>query len=258
MTSRSFPTSVPSNVLLNSHKKFSYTGRELEAMSWAVNYHRWILRIFRPYLGQHIVEVGAGFGSFAELVLSEHKFQTLSLVEPSEELYDRLTTRMRELETMKVDLYQGSFLEVAPLIKSQKVVDSVIYINVLEHIAEDQRELEAVSEILPEGGHVFLFVPALRWLYGTFDRQVGHIRRYTKTELDEKLRRAGFRVLQSDYFDFPGIASWWIKYRLMKSQTMERGAVRFYDRFIVPVVSRIESIIPPPIGKNIIAVAQKR
>jgi SAM-dependent methyltransferase len=249
---------MPTNIPLKTHQKFSYTGRELEAMSWAINYHRWILRIFMPYLGQHIVEVGAGLGSFSELVLSEHKFQTLSLVEPSEELYEELKTRMREPGTnIKVDLYHANFLEAAPLIKSQKVIDSVIYINVLEHIAEDERELDAVRETLTDGGYILLFVPALRWLYGTIDRQVGHFRRYTKTELNGKLRRAGFRIVRSNYFDFPGMALWWLKYRLMKSDTVEPGAVRLYDRLIVPALSRIESIAPPPIGKNVIVVAQK-
>lgn len=252
------PTSGRSNIPLNTQRKFRYTGRDLEAMSWAINYHRWILTIFLPYLGQHIVEVGAGVGSFSELILSEHKFQTLSLVEPSEDLYEQLKTRMRESgANIKVDLFHGNFLEAAPLIKSQKVIDSVIYINVLEHIAEDERELDLVKDILSPGGHVLLFVPALRWLYGTYDQQLGHFRRYAKTELEEKLRRAGFRIIRSSYFDFPGIVPWWVKYRLLKSLTLESGAVKFYDQFIVPVVRRIESLAPPPIGKNIIVVAQK-
>ena len=243
---------------MKTQKNFRYTGRELEAMSWAINYHRWILTVFMPYLGQNIVEVGAGVGSFSELLLSEHNFQTLSLIEPSEELYEGLTNHMRELGTnTKVDLYHGSFLDAAPLIKSQRAVDSVIYINVLEHIAEDERELEVIRDTLSQGGHVFVFVPALRWLYGTFDEQVGHVRRYTKTELEEKLKRGGFRIVRASYFDFAGIAPWWVKYRLLKSSRMERGAVRFYDQFIVPVVRRIESLAPPPIGKNVIVIAQK-
>lgn len=259
MTSRELPTSVPSNVPLNSHKNFSYTGRELEAMSWAINYHRWILEIFRPYLGQHIVEVGAGFGSFSELILSEHDFQTLSLVEPSQNMYEHLSDHVRKSYLGKnVETYHGTFIEAAPIIRSQKTVDSILYVNVLEHIADDQRELEAVRETLSNSGHVFLFVPALSWLYGPFDRRVGHIRRYTKSEVEDKLLRTGFKIVRSAYFDFPGIVSWWFKYRVMKSATMENGAVKFYDRFIIPPVRWIETRIPPPIGKNVLAIAQKR
>lgn len=259
MTNRGPSTGGPTDNTLTTNEIFAYPGRELEAMSWATNYHRWILRIFLPYLGQHIVEVGAGFGSFSELILSEHRFQRLSLVEPSQELYERLNARMEELRpNMKVHLYHGRFLEVAPLIKVEQLVDSIIYINVLEHVADDEKELDAVGATLSEGGYIFVFVPALPWLYGAFDEQVGHLRRYMKTEIDEKLQRAGFRIIRSTYFDFPGIVPWWFKYCLMKSQTMERGAVRFYDQFIVPIVRRIESIAPPPIGKNVIVVAQKQ
>ena len=87
---------------------------------------------------------------------------------------------------------------------------------------------------------------------------MGHLRRYTKGELERKLTRAGFQTIVSTYFDLVGIAPWWLKYRLLKSATMEPGAVRFYDRYIVPVARRFESLINPPLGKNVIVIAEKR
>lgn len=238
---------------------FAYTGRELEAMSEASNYHRWILGIFAPYLGRHLVEVGAGLGSFSELILSHHACETLSLVEPSGEMYQQLDARARRMPTSpRVDTYHANFPEAAPLIKAKHSFDSVIYVNVLEHIADDEVELDAIHRALSDHGRVFLFVPALSWLYGAFDERVGHLRRYTKSELEEKLRRAGFQTIFSTYFDLAGIAPWWIKYRLLKSTTMQPGGVRFYDRYIVPAARRFESVIHPPIGKNVIVVAEKR
>ena len=62
--------------------KIVYIGKDLESMSFAKNYHRWILEIFLPFLGKRIVEVGAGSGSFSELLLS-HNPKSFSLVEPS-------------------------------------------------------------------------------------------------------------------------------------------------------------------------------
>lgn len=243
----------------SSNGAFAYTGRELEAMSEASNYHRWILTIFAPYLGRHLVEVGAGLGSFSELILSNHACETLSLVEPSGEMYQQLAAReLRMPSGPRVDTYHANFPEAAPFITAKQSVDSVIYVNVLEHIADDEVELDAIHQALSDKGRVFLFVPALRWLYGAFDERVGHVRRYTKSELEEKLRRAGFQIVFSGYFDLLGIAPWWIKYRLLKSATMEAGAVRFYDRYIVPATRRFESVIQPPIGKNVIMVAEKR
>lgn len=242
-----------------SNETFAYPGRELEAMSGASNYHRWILGIFAPYLGRHLVEVGAGLGSFSELILEKHACETLSLVEPSGEMYQELAARARSMPASpRVATYHANFPEAASLINASHSLDSVIYVNVLEHIADDEVELDAIHDALSDRGRVFLFVPALAWLYGAFDERVGHVRRYTKGELENKLQRAGFRPIVSRYFDLPGVAPWWIKYRLLKSATMEPGAVRFYDRYVVPVARRVESLINPPVGKNVIVIAEKQ
>jgi Methyltransferase domain len=238
---------------------FDYPGRELEAMDCAANYHRWILEIFEPFLGDHLVEVGAGLGSFSQLILASHRCQSLSLVEPSNRMYESLVANAQRLSTAtRIDTYHGTFPECAPLIKSKQAPDSIIYVNVLEHIADDKLELESIRETLSSSGHVFLFVPAFAWLFGAFDERVGHLRRYTKHDVEEKLKNAGFKISLSRYFDFPGIGPWWVKYCLLKSATMEPAGVRLYDRFIVPAARRLESIISPPLGKNVIAIAQKR
>lgn len=237
---------------------FAYPGRELEAMAEASNYHRWILEIFKPYLGQHLVEVGAGIGSFSEFILKHHACQTLSLVEPSREMYRQLVAQAQRLNgTTSLKTFNSTFRDAAALIKLAQTPDSIIYVNVLEHIAEDELELQTIHSTLSTNGRVFLFVPALPWLYGALDERVGHVRRYEKQELEEKLRRSRFKVIVSTYFDLPGIAPWWLKYCLLKSGTLPSGGVRFYDRFVVPAARRIESFIPPPIGKNVIAVAEK-
>jgi SAM-dependent methyltransferase len=240
-------------------ESFAYPGRELETMAEAVNYHRWILDIFESYLGEHLVEVGAGLGSVSEMILGGHRCQTLALVEPSDRMYQDLSERSRQLNTQtRVETFNGTFPALARVITRRQAPDSIIYINVLEHIEDDEAELRSVHESLTQNGRVLIFVPALNWLYGRFDQRLGHYRRYTKTELDEKLKCAGFTVLRSTYFDMTGIIPWWIKYRVFRSETMEQSAVRFYDRFIVPTLRWIETRVPPPIGKNIIAIAEKR
>lgn len=237
----------------------NYPGRELEAMAGASNYHRWILEVFKPFLGRYLVEVGAGLGSFSGMILKQHSCERLALVEPSQDMYEHLVANTRGLNSAtRIDTYNGTFVQSAPAIKSESNPDSIIYVNVLEHIADDVLELETIRDTLSVAGHVFLFVPAFSWLYGAFDERVGHFRRYTKPELEGKLRNAGFKVILSNYFDFAGIAPWWLKYCLLKSAAMEPAGVRLYDRFIVPATRRLESIISPPLGKNVIAVAQKR
>jgi len=238
-------------------RELSYVGRDLEAMSFAENYHRWILSVFAPYLGTRLVEVGAGSGSFSGL-LAGRSFQTLTLVEPSREMFEQLQQRVQTLDAPgRIKTVEAVFVDVAAEIKSSERPDSIIYVNVLEHIADDEEELRTAHCTLARGGRLFLFVPALRWLHGSFDDHIGHHRRYTLGDLTGKCRRAGFEIVRAHYFDALGVAPWWIKYRLFKSERMEPAAVKFYDKYVVPVAQRIESVIPAKIGKNIILVAEK-
>lgn len=233
-----------------------YIGKDLEAMSFAVNYHKWILREFRPFLGENVVEVGAGSGDFSTLLLEE-KPKTLNLVEPSamfEQLQENISP---ENTTTEIAFHRAIFAEVADKIAAGKKPDSIIYVNVLEHIEDDRGELKLIYETLKLGGHCLIFVPALMALYGEFDRKIGHFRRYTKAEIEEKCRAAGFKIVRSSYFDFAGIFPWYVKYRLLKSDSLESGAVALYDRIAVPFVKTVETILPVPIGKNVLLVAQK-
>ncbi len=234
-----------------------YEGRDLEAMSFAENYHRWILRIFAPYLGSRLVEVGAGTGSFSELLL-ERAIESLTLVEPSGEMFKRLQERIEKRgASAQIETLNAAFADVAAQIESLQQPDSIIYVNVLEHIADDERELKLAYRTLSSGGRIFVFVPALRWLYGSFDKQIGHRRRYTLDELSEKCRRAGFEIVRAHYFDVLGIVPWWIKYCLLKSERMEPAAVKFYDEIVVPFAQKMESALKPGIGKNIVLIGEK-
>jgi hypothetical protein len=95
-------------------------------------------------------------------------------------------------------------------------------------------------------------------LMSDFDRAIGHFRRYRKRELEQKVRNAGFDIVKSRYFDVAGITPWMIKYRMLRSKTMGGGAIAAYDNLVVPIMRRVESIVTPPIGKNILLVARKR
>ena len=237
--------------------EISYEGTDLESMSFALNYHRWILELFAPYMGSRLVEVGAGTGSFSELIL-ERKPESLTLVEPSREMFAILDRRAREwAATSDVETRNDVFAAVAEEVAARRRPDSIIYVNVLEHVPDDEGELRAVHRALAPGGRVFIFVPAFRWLYGGFDRRVAHVRRYTRPELEGKCAAAGFHVLKSVYFDLAGVAPWWIKYRLLKSDSMEPGLVKLYDRCFVPLVKVAERVVPPPLGKNVLLVAEK-
>ncbi|MFT3744905.1 MAG: class I SAM-dependent methyltransferase [Pyrinomonadaceae bacterium] len=231
-----------------------YPGKDLEAMSFAVNYHKWILDEFRPYIGRKVIEVGAGTGDFSTLLLNE-KIDELSLVEPSE-MFEQLSTNIAS-ESISVGFFHNIFADLAGQFVGTKAPDTIIYINVLEHIEDDAHELRLMYDCLVPGGHALIFVPALPSLYGEFDRQIGHFRRYVKKGLNDLATDAGFKVVKAKYFDFVGIFPWFVKYKILGSASLESGLIKLYDTVAVPVNKVAESIVTPPIGKNLLFVLEK-
>lgn len=226
-----------------------YPGKELEAMSFAVNYHRWIVDAFAPYLGEHVAEVGAGIGSMSRLILAK-PIRRLHAFEPSRNMFPALAEGLRgENRAVAVNEFFGPK-------QAGQSFDSILYINVLEHVQDDQGELANAWQALKPGGRLLVFVPALQWLYSDFDRQVGHFRRYRRGALVKAAQAAGFVIEKARYFDAAGVIPWYIHFVLLR-RTMGEGSVSLYDKVAVPATRFLESIVPPPIGKNILLVARK-
>lgn len=224
----------------------AYPGKDLEAMAFARRYHRWIRDRFHPHLGGRIGEVGAGMGDFTALLL-ETGVHSLVAWEPSGNLYPALARRFDGDRRVAVIHDRFTPPDGPPL-------DTLCYINVLEHIADDEAELVKARRALHPEGRLCLFVPALPRLYSEQDRSVGHFRRYRRRDLQDKVQRAGFTIRETRWFDIAGILPWWFAYRVLRRR-VSPGAVDGYDRWVVPVMRRVESMIPPPIGKNLLMVA---
>ena len=237
---------------MKAEKEINYFGRDLEAMSFAVNYHSWILEEFKPFLGHNVAEVGAGTGNFTSLLIKE-KIEHLSAFEPSANMYSILAERFKEKKGIEVS--DRFFNEVGREYKN--CFDSIIYVNVLEHIKEDARELSTVWDSLKEGGYFLGFVPALSWLNSDLDRKLGHVRRYEKQALIKLVEQVGFEIIKVRYFDLAGILPWLVFFVWLK-RPITGGQVSFYDKTVVPVMKRIEGLIAPPLGKNLLVVAKKQ
>ena len=143
-------------------------------MSFAVNYHKWILSEFMPYIGNYVAEVGAGIGNFSRLLLKTDRINRLMAFEPSANMYPLLQKTL--MNDKRAKAINGFFAQG----EISEYFDTVIYVNVLEHIEDDVSELVYVNNVLMRGGHLLIFVPALPWLYSNLDREIGHFRRYTK------------------------------------------------------------------------------
>lgn len=235
-----------------SQSQFIYEGRDLEAMSFAPKYHRLIVGMFKPFLGKHVAEVGAGSGNLTTL-LAEEPLDELVAIEPSPEMFSLLENACGH--DSRVVTENAFFADVHDHYLEH--FDSIVYVNVLEHVEDHARELALMRASLKPGGYALIFVPALQWLYGAHDEAVGHHRRYHKRELYDMVEQAGFHIVKIRYFDMLGVIPWFIMARLMK-RSLAPGSAAFYDRFVVPILAVLESWIKPPIGKNLIVIARKK
>ncbi len=229
----------------------TYFGKDLEAMTFAKNYHKWIVDEFFYYLGENVAEVGAGIGNFSDFLL-DAGIRKLVAFEPSINMFDVYEKKYSQNKNVTA---VNSFFEE----QSENYIntfDSVCYVNVLEHIENDKEALRHAHKTLRKDGHILIFVPALSFLYSNLDKKVGHFRRYSKNSLIEVVNSAKFSIKEVRYFDIAGIIPWYIFFVLLKKTTTE-GNVSAYDRFVVPVMRKIEGIIPPFIGKNLLLVGKK-
>jgi SAM-dependent methyltransferase len=231
---------------------FEYSGTEIESLSVTENYRDWIFSLFAPYFGYRILEVGAGSGNFSSLIVERMPNCHFSLLEPSTNLFPLLQARMGSVPNVRL---HNSFLAD---IHAVEEFDTVVSINVLEHIEDDVQELQHIHRSLEKGGRLLLFVPALQSLYGKFDVSVEHFRRYGRKELSEKLNVTGFKITMLRFFDFVGMIAWFVRFRIFHSRAFpEQRSLALYDRYVVPVLGRVESYVRLPAGKNLICVAQR-
>ena len=137
-----------------------------------------------------------------------------------------------------------------------KPVDSVIAINVLEHIEDDAGALRSLAELVVPGGTIVLWVPGYQQLYGEFDRRVGHVRRYTPATVSDAVLRAGLQVELAKPVNLLGGIAWWAAVRRGGSTAPNPRLVAIYDKFVVPVTRAVESRVRVPFGQTVLCVAR--
>ncbi len=237
----------------STHGDIVYEGRDLEVLADLPNYYDWIMDAFLPYLGGDCVEFGAGSGNVS-VRLRPH-VSTLALVEPSANLVPDLEARFSG-DTACTVIAQ-SLEEALPTMAPQSC-DSIVMVNVLEHIEDDVAALRHLFEKLRPGGSLMIFVPAMQMLYAPFDRDVGHFRRYHRDDLGRRATDAGFSVERLHYFDVVGFFGWWVVMKALRRRDLDPRAAKAFDRYVIPLARRVEALIPAPFGKNVLMCARKR
>ena len=226
---------------------------DLETMTAAKNYRNWMYRRLTLYIGERILEIGAGIGNFTELLIDRELVVATDNYPPC---IDYLTSRF------------GNRLKVPPMLldasrnieSSLKAYhfDTVVCLNVLEHIEDDLKALSEMHQQLVINGRLVLLVPAFKFLHGTVDQSLGHYRRYNRKNLLPRMKQAGFTIERSFYMNVIGMAGWFWNNRIIKRREESGKQIGIFDRYIAPTAELAERLFPPPIGLSLIAIGRKR
>jgi glycosyltransferase involved in cell wall biosynthesis len=216
----------------------------------AERYNRWMFRQLAPNLGQRVLEIGSGIGSLTRFLVG----RDLVVATDVNPRYLRMLANTFERHT-RVRVQPLDLADFDPASLAPQQLDTIVCLNVLEHIEDDRRALRRLQESLVPGGRLVLLVPAHRWLYGAIDQAIYHCRRYERAELVARLEEAGFRVDHVGFFNRLGVAGWYANSVLLRRTRVPGVQVRLQN-FLVPLL-RLESALPLPFGLSLIAVGAK-
>jgi len=231
--------------------EFNYSGTELDSLAEAKNYYSWVLKQFEPFLGPTVIEAGAGIGTFSDFLLSSPKVKNLIAIEPAANTFPELEKKFAG--NPSVQTLRGYLTDHYKDLEA----NAVVAVNVLEHVEDHEGFLREAREAIVPGGALLLFVPALPAIFGSLDKAFEHHRRYTRRTIREVIQRSGWQPRRISYMNFPGIAAWFMAGRIMKKTSVAPADAKAYDRLVIPWLSRLEAVVPPPIGSNLVAIATK-
>jgi len=213
---------------------------------------RWMYRAVRGDMGATVLDAGAGIGTFTEILVRDRR--RVAVLEAAPEFVEHIRTRFSGDD--RVTVHHGSLTDPAALAMMPEV-DSVLCLNVLEHIEDDVIAMRNLLQRTKPGGKLVALVPAYPRLFNKMDKAVGHYRRYGRGELVERLERAGWKVERVFRFNAFGIPGWFLGGSVLRRSTPGRSLYRLFDK-LVPVFSLLErTLVRGAFGLSLIAVCRR-
>lgn len=228
-----------------------YLGEELELFRQAGRWKDYWGQMLGPYLFGSVLEVGAGIGGTTQY-LYDDRFSSWLCLEPDERLARRLRELVEASRWRNCSVWQGTVADL----KMAPSFDTVLYIDVLEHIEHDKQELAAVVRRLRAGGHLIVLSPAYQWLYSPFDRRIGHYRRYTKRSLTAIIP-ADIRPILTRYLDSAGVLASLANAILLRQPLPTVGQLQFWNSILVRFSRISDALLGYRLGKSVCGVWRK-
>ena len=237
---------------VETQSAFAYSGNELEIFAKARNWKRYWRSFLRPYIGRNILDVGAGIGATISNLQSSPQ-ESWTAVEPDRNLAQTIQDRIDKHEFLVPPrLIIGTIKDVDP----NSRFDTILYVDVLEHIERDRDELIHAAGLLEHGGRIVILAPAHQFLYSQFDRSIGHYRRYNRDTL-LKLTPNAMHVEKLSYLDSLGLLASLANRVVLRQSLPSEAQIEFWDRCMVPISILTDRVTINLIGKTIVFVLRK-
>lgn len=231
---------------------FIYSGTELDLFATAKHWKSYWTGVIDPYLGQHVLELGAGIGANAQ-ALQHHRCVRWLSVEPDAAMVQRMKQGIAQgLLPPSHEAVCGTSLNLP----RNERFDTILYLDVLEHIEDDRAELQRVTGLLQPGGHIVVLAPAHNALYTPFDSKIGHFRRYDKAML-RAIVPMELRIRRMQYLDSVGMLASLANKLLLRSDSPSPGQVRFWDYVLVRMSRLADPLTRFQLGKSIVCILEK-
>ena len=226
-------------------------GRALEVHAATPRLNRWYFSKFADRVHGDVLELGSGIGNISGLVAEVA--DSLLATEIEEAYVDELRERFADathVEVARFDL-EGPL----PSAVAERSFDTVLSMNVIEHVADDLGAVRRVVSRLKPGGWMLTYVPAMPFAFGPMDEALGHHRRYTRRSFGALMERAGLSVERLEYMNLIGLAGWWANNKILRRQEPDPSQVGVFEK-LVPLV-RLEDRLPLPLGLGVVCHARR-
>ena len=222
----------------------------LHLLSRTHRFNRWMTDTVKPWVGETVLEIGAGIGNISQNLLYCKSYTASDIDALHLEYLENRFGNYRWVDVRKIDLADSADFDLL-----EATFDTVVCLNVLEHVEQDGRALENIYRGLRPGGIAILLAPQGRWLYGSMDRVLDHCRRYTRQELKGKCEQAGFAVAHLFSFNRVGLLPWFINGRILRRRVFGKLQLKLYDS-LVWLWRILDKVLPIP-GLSLIVIARK-
>lgn len=223
----------------------------LQTLGKAKRYTGWVAHKLKPFVGRRVLEAGAGIGNFSEFLLDR---EALVCVDTDEFYLDRLRQRFGHLANVSFQELELTRIEESSALRQSRL-DTIVCVNILEHVRDDAKVLRNFFQVLAPGGHAVMLVPAHPFLFSAIDQGLGHLRRYSVAQIKARLEKVGFEVVKCDGFNRLGSIGWFFFGKVLRSDSVSPYQIKLFT-WLLPVAKVLEWVPVLP-HLSLIVVARK-